>query len=375
MPDVVIVGGGIIGSVCAWELARQGISVTLLERAELAAGASGRNQGLLGSPEDPVNAPLAEPSSALYREAAERAPLPVWIDPEPMRHLLVALGDEEADPATEADELESAELRALEPALSQSVARGWLGAEWTRLDPRALTIGLALCAADAGANILHHQPVRALAVDGDGVTGVVTDEGLLSAQLVIVAAGPWSAALLEPIGIRLPLTAARGWIVRMGGEVTLGHLVERAGWRGSLWRAQAGSAPVGGSFAERGIEAVGGALLNPHRDGDITVGWSREPVVSPEPVDPDVPRRQVADAIELVPSLASADVRSAWWGVRPMTPDERPVIGRVREGLIVATGHGSEGVFLGGGTGQLVSSIVRGQEPPFDPAPFDPFRF
>ncbi len=376
MPDVVIVGGGIIGAACAWELARRGASVTLVERAELAAGASGRNQGLLGPPEDPVNSPLYQPSLRFYREAAERAPLPIWIDEELLTHLLVALRSDDVQTPSGAVQLGPAELRELEPELTPAAERGWLGERWTRLDPRALTIGLALCAADAGASIHHHLPARALSIDGDRVTGVVTDEGLLEAEVVVMAAGPWSGPLLEPLAIRLPLTAARGWIVRLGGvPASLRHLVERAGLRASEWRARAASAPTAGAFANEGVSAVGGALLNPHPNGDVLVGWSREPVVGPEPADPDVTRRQVADAIELVPSLAEAEVRSAWWGLRPMSPDERPLIGQVRDGLVVATGHGSEGVFLGGGTAQLVASIVLGEPPPFDPIPFDPSRF
>ena len=61
--------------------------------------------------------------------------------------------------------------------------------------------------------------------------------------------------------------------------------------------------------------------------------------------------------------------------MHPITPDERPFVGTVRDGLVVATGHGSEGVILGAGTAQLVTSIVLGGTPPFDASPFDPFRF
>jgi glycine oxidase len=107
----------------------------------------------------------------------------------------------------------------------------------------------------------------------------------------------------------------------------------------------------------------------------VLIGSSREPAIGPEPVDPDVPRRQVAEAVGLVPALADAEVRSAWWGVRPLSPDDRPMIGSVRDGLIVATGHGSEGVILGGGTATLVTSMVEQATPPFDPEPFDPLRF
>ncbi len=88
-----------------------------------------------------------------------------------------------------------------------------------------------------------------------------------------------------------------------------------------------------------------------------------------------MPRRQLAAAITLVPSLAQTQVLSTWWGLRPVTLDERPLVGRLRDGLVVATGHGSEGVILGAGTASLVSSIVLGGLVPFDAAPFDPFRF
>ena len=82
-----------------------------------------------------------------------------------------------------------------------------------------------------------------------------------------------------------------------------------------------------------------------------------------------------AQAVRLVPALADAPVLSTWSGVRPVSPDERPMLGWVREGLFVATGHGSEGVILGAGTAELVAALVLGTEPPVDPAPFDPARF
>jgi glycine/D-amino acid oxidase-like deaminating enzyme len=58
-----------------------------------------------------------------------------------------------------------------------------------------------------------------------------------------------------------------------------------------------------------------------------------------------------------------------------MTPDERPMVGRVAHGLSVAAGHGSEGVILGGGTGRLIAAQIVGEDPPFDPEPFAPGRF
>ena len=95
MPDIAIVGGGIIGAACAYELSRAGASVTLIERDELAAGASGRNQGWFVLPEDPALEPMARATLPTYLEVAGSAALPVWIDRSPVGHLLVALDSED----------------------------------------------------------------------------------------------------------------------------------------------------------------------------------------------------------------------------------------------------------------------------------------
>ncbi|HEX6401244.1 MAG TPA: FAD-dependent oxidoreductase, partial [Actinomycetota bacterium] len=95
MPDVVVVGGGIVGAACAYELAVAGASVTLVERGELAAGASGRNNGLWLTPVDPALLPMARASLARYLEIAAVAPLSVRLDPRPIGLLAVASDGEE----------------------------------------------------------------------------------------------------------------------------------------------------------------------------------------------------------------------------------------------------------------------------------------
>ena len=84
MPDVVIVGGGIIGAACAYELASGGASVLLLEREELAAGASGRNNGLWLTPTDPSLLPMARATLRRYLEIAGESPVPLRLDEAPI---------------------------------------------------------------------------------------------------------------------------------------------------------------------------------------------------------------------------------------------------------------------------------------------------
>ena len=387
MPDVVIVGGGIIGAACAYELASAGASVTLLERDELAAGASGRNQGLWLLPTDPELGPMARASLARYFELAPAAPLAVHLDPEPLGYLLLALDDDESADAAEtaeamrangvaAEAIETDALKDLEPALTTDIAGAWLFDHGHRLDPEALTVTLALLAGERGASIHHHLRVRALLHSGNSVRGVVTDEGRIDSDAVVIAAGPWSTALLDPIGVRLRVNAARGWLVRIApGRDLLHHLVEQAGWRDSVDREDAAQPVTADRMVAGAHRAAVGGLLHPSWDGTLMVGSSRQAAVTPEPEDPTVPGRMLATAARMVPAVADAEVRSSWWGIRPVTPDERPLVGTVADGLVVAIGHGSEGVILGAGTAQLVTSIIEGASPPFDAKPFDPFRF
>jgi glycine/D-amino acid oxidase-like deaminating enzyme len=384
MPDVVVVGGGIIGAACAFELAERGATVTLLEREELAAGASGRNNGLWLTPIDPAHLSMARITLARYLEIADASPIPFHLDPEPIGLIAVALDDEEMrtgerehEPYRAAgvrvDRLEAEDVRRLEPAIASGVLGGWLVHHGHRLAPAALTVGLALMAADRGATVRHHLPVRAVLQERDRVTGVMTDDGRIGADEVVVAAGPWSSSLLDPIGVRLPITGARGWLVRLDPRPTLlRHLVGSVGWEDATGRWQDGAVHAG-SLEE--VSAATSTLLHPATDGSLIAGSSRQPVITPEAEEPGVPARIVRGAIRLVPALADAEIRSAWWGIRPLTPDERPAIGRLRDGLSIAAGHGSEGVILGAGTALLVAAQLLGDDPPFDPEPFDPGRF
>ncbi len=156
------------------------------------------------------------------------------------------------------------------------------------------------------------------------------------------------------------------------GPRPLHRLVASAGWEHATGRWEDGAVLAG---AIEDAVATTSTLLHPATDGSLIVGSSRQPVLTPEAEEPGVPRAILRGAIRLVPSLSETRVRSAWWGIRPMTPDERPVVGRLADGLSVATGHGSEGVILGAGTGQLIASQLLDLDPPFDPSPFDPLRF
>jgi len=391
VPDVVVVGGGIIGAACAFEAARAGAAVTLLEKDELAAGASGRNLGYLDTSKDPVLAPLARASLERYRELATDPPSPFFLDAEPVGTLAVTIDEDEIDEldawakAAEAVgvplEHLGAAVRSLEPGLSPDVVDAYLLHEGHRVDPLALTVCYGALARDAGATIRHHAPARRLIERHDRIAGVTTDDGVLEADVVVLAAGPWSSALARPLGIRLPVASARGWLVHAAPERPLFRHWIQSGARRLLEGVAVVATEPGPllvsmrEFGEGREMRDIAPMIQPAPDGSILTGTSREPSFAADAYDLEVPRIVAAQAARLVPALADAPVLSTWSGVRPVTPDERPMIGWARDGLFVATGHGSEGVILGAGSAELAAALVVGGEPPFDPAPFDPMRF
>ena len=392
MPDIVVVGGGIIGAACAFELAERGAAVTLLEKDELAAGASGRNLGYLDTSKDPVLAPLARLSLERYAEISADPPTPFFLDDEPIGTLAVTIERDELDDlrawAASAEavgvrvERVDDGLRDLEPELSPDVLEAHLLHEGHRVDPLALTVCLGALARIAGATIRHHAPARRLVARGDRVTGVVTDDGIVGADTVVLAAGPWSPAIARPLGVSLPIAAARGWLVHAAPERPLFRHWIQSGARRLMAGREPGTAGEPGElrlsmreFGEARETRDVSPMIQPAPDGSVLTGTSREPSFATDPFDLDVPRIVAAQAARLVPALADAPVLATWSGVRPVSPDERPLLGWVREGLFVATGHGSEGVILGAGSAELVAALVLGVEPPLDPTPFDPARF
>jgi glycine/D-amino acid oxidase-like deaminating enzyme len=385
VPDVVVIGGGIVGASCAYVLSRRGARVTLVERDELAAGASGRNQGWFIVSDDPPLTPMSLASLAMYREVIDGSAVPVRFDSEPVGHVMLASSpagldalrtrvSERGKAGTHVERLDDDAIRNAEPALAEDLTEVWLLEQGLRVEPGALTVALALAARELGADVRRHTAVRALTTKGSRVTGVVTDDGVLTADVVVLAAGPWSAPFVRRLGIELPVTGARGWIVELSAPPGLvRHLIEEEG--ADPWdepEAPPTTAELAGSTErEPGVSA----LLHQSHDDAIVCGASHHVALRGEPEDADAPSRIVRRAVRVVPALADLPVEGIRWGIRPMSPDGRPIVGWLADGLVTATGHGPEGVLLGGGTAELVASLALVGDPPFDPAAFDPFRF
>jgi D-hydroxyproline dehydrogenase subunit beta len=376
MPDVIVIGGGVVGTTAAWQIAAAGAEVTLLERGALASGATGRSQGLVLPPDHGEMIPLWRESVELYGLLADRREF--GFDREPVGTLLLATCEEQLaslDAVPHPGErLDAAGVAEAEPALAAGMAGGLLIAEGRRSDPGALAASAAAEAREAGADIRDHVEVKRL-VRG----GVVTDSGRIDAPAILLAAGAWSRPLARMAGHELPVRPVRGWIALLApGPPLLRHVVYEAEYTEPEPPVPGGPVTLAdlaaGAVAEQGPPAVHALGIHQNADGTVVVGASRSAALHEGAESLAGLRENARRACEMVPAAADREVAATWTGLRPFSHDGLPYIGRLDDGLVVCAGHGSEGILTGAGSARLAAELVLGRKPYTDPAPFRPDR-
>jgi D-hydroxyproline dehydrogenase subunit beta len=379
-PDVIVVGGGIAGTTIAWELARRGTRVQLFEQAALAAGASGRNTGTLLHQVEPLVAAMLRESEERYHELRDRDVDFRWTqreqlllarDPEQLR----VVNEKAAVIAQQGVAIESVdgdELRAAFPAFSDDVLGGAVLAGASTVEAEPATRAFAEAARRAGATIRTGTRVSQLFVAGGRVSGVLTDDGAVAADAVIVATGPWLTELL-PLA---PMKPGRGWLMRTQRlDFEVPWIVEEVSWPDqAVLGAAASSTPLADLAAGLNDQPVGECfLLCPLPDGDAFVGASLSTSLRDAVEGIDAPQRVAARALEVAPGLArSVGVTRAWWGLRPMTPDGLPLAGpAAADGLLIHGGHASLGMQAAPATAAWLAAWMHGEPVP---AAFDELR-
>jgi len=348
------VGGGIVGCALAAFLAEDGARVRLYEREQLAAGASGRNSGLLQHPMDEALTGVYAASAALYKELGHGFELPA----EAVGVLVVsedaaALEPTRADlaarfPELRAEALDPATLHAAEPVLAEGLAAFRLDTGLP-VPPAAATQAFAARARAAGAELIEGAAATP-AIEDARATGVRTATGTEAAGAVVVAAGPWTSALISnpqpgarPLleGWR-PISALWGVNVELRLAQPPRHAVEEGGIQ-DLQHADGGLGNLFSLVTRDGVSALGSTFL----------------LEQPEPTE--VAPALVERGARFVPELGGTHVVSVRACARPMSADGRPLLGPLADGLFVAAGHGPWGISLGPGSARLVADAVLGR--------------
>ena len=345
-PDVLVVGGGLIGCALAAELAARGVDVTVLDRSEPGAEASGAAAGML-TPQSEAQArdaffDLGIESRAMYPAWVSRLSEETGMDPGYRRcgFLRCRYADEEAVDYEWQRALGLSVLTESGPSaaaraggqLSPEVNGAFYFPDDAVVDPRPLTRAAWLAALRRGARVRTQVTVLGFVVEKGACRGVETSEGRLDAGAVVDAAGAW-AAFGGALPVRLPIEPVRGQIV-----------------------ALCLPAPV---FEP--LVSSSDVYLVPRPDGTVLLGATVERVGFHKAVTAEAVARLSGAAMRLMPSLGDAAFSSAWSGLRPATPDSLPVLGASPlPGLFFAAGHHRNGILLAPVTATIVADLLTG---------------
>jgi D-hydroxyproline dehydrogenase subunit beta len=373
--SVAVIGAGIVGAATAWELARRGVAVTLLDAGEVAGGSTSAGEGnvLCGDKDAGPELDLAILGLRAYDEVEELLGAEARIRRKGALIVHPEAATWAAEPARVArlraagvpcEALDPAAIAQAEPALTGPLLGATHFAGDLQCAPPAIARGLAREAGALGARVGEHVRVEAIAVSGGRVTGLETSDGPVGADAVVLAAGAWSAALAATAGLHLPVEPRWGQLVQLAApEPLLAHKI------------------IDGSYLESALSAEAGlqitTVLEATWEGDLIVGSSRRRSGFDDTVDREVGEAMVARAARLMPVVRELPCRRSWSGLRPWLPGNLPAIGAsaAADGLWIATGHEGAGAALGPITGRLVAQAMCGEPLDLALAPFDPDRF
>jgi len=412
---VVVIGGGVIGVCAAYYLARRGTRVTVLQRGEVADGASRGNAGMISPGHPPINGPgrelqalrsLKDPLSPLYvaprwdRELfrwlwsfsrwcsdkhleysmAALAPLGL-ATPELFDELVEGEGLEcdyrrsgylevcrtpqgleevrkearlTARHGFETRELTVAELREREPTIRSDVSGGFAHAEGSTVNPGRFVTELARAAIDKGAAIRPNTSVERIEVEADRVVAVRTEGGeRVEADVVIVATGSYSGRLLGDLGCGLPIQPAKGYHEDRDPR-------------------RAGTPALGLPCL-----LVETSVFCTPIDDFVRFAGTLEFSGLNHDLRQDRLDQLMRSASLYYDGVTQTEALDVWVGLRPCTTDGLPAIGPLPDigGLYAATGHGMLGLTLGPVTGRLLSEQILDGTASLPLEPFDPGRF
>lgn len=412
--DVVVIGGGIIGTSTALELAEKGVRVALCEKGGIGQEQSSRNWGWVRiSRRDPREIPLMVEALRIWPGLKERTGRELGYKKS---GIMFACRTDKQMAQYEAwsEHLKPYQLDCrmalgkdfdnLMPGCTEPVKGGLFTGADGRAEPQLAAPAIAEAARDRGAAILTECAVRCVETSAGKISGVVTERGPIACDAVVLAGGAWSRLFSGNLGISFPQLKVMNTVVRTdpieGGP-------EAAYWTKDFAfrkRKDGGYTLANGSVNVADIVPDSfrlaikylPALQHQWRDlrlrfgprfaqeaayprkwrSDETTPFEYTRVLDPKPSH-KVIRKTLSEAAKAFPIFADAKIQQSWAGYIDVTPDAVPAISGVDSlpGFYIASGFSGHGFGIGPAAGRLMSEIVTGGETCVDPTPFRFTRF
>jgi thiazole synthase len=340
--EILIIGGGIIGLAIAVELKHQGAKVTVISKDFMQA-ASHAAAGMLAPMAEKIqSSPMLDlclRSHWLYPEWTQKLEELTGIETGylPCGILAPVYSQPESLPTTQDNAvwLDQQTINLYQPGLSDRVVGGWWYPEDGQVDNRCLMRSLLQAAQTLGVEIKEGVRVKAIQQQQGRVNGVLTDLGLLTADNYVLATGSWSSQLLP-----LPVRPIKGQMLslRMPQKLHQPLPLQRVLYGEDIY-------------------------LVPRQDGRLIIGATVEDVDWTPFNTPKGIQNLLNKATGLYPVLADWQIEEFWWGFRPGTPDELPILGlSACDNLFLATGHYRNGVLLAPITASLITDLILKQQ-------------
>lgn len=362
MHDVLIIGGGVIGLSLAWDLALHGASVQLVDQGPFGREASWAGAGILPAatylpdqhPLDKLRGLACELHPLWATELKARTGIDTGYNPCGGLHLARSPGEAAALKAwadlmreehVDAQVIPTNRVPEIDPGINPDglLAACFVPGESQLRNPRHLQALEAACRA-AGVKLTPNNAVTNFTVANGELTSVQTTSGPLQARRYCVTSGAWTGQLLQHVGLYLGIIPIRGQMVLFRCEQPPIHRVINEGSR----------------------------YLIPRLDGYLLAGSTEEEVGFDKRTTDEAIAELTAVARELVPALAHAPIEKTWAGLRPGSFDSLPYVGRLPglSNAFVAAGHFRNGLFLSPATAQVMSQLLRDEQPRIELTPF-----
>lgn len=364
--DVLIVGAGVIGAACAYECAKAGLKVTVIEKRTCGSGASGSSAAML---ELQIDAYRAEPFfslahksrqmfSSLHTELKELGDLDIQYEETGIYQLALNPTDasylelevkRQTKMGLKAVWISPDDLQYRLPILNPIHYGAAFFMEDGQVNGERMTSALIDAAQKKGATIIENtSDVRLNVKDGKAI-GVDTPEKSFTAGMIVVSAGAWTDELLKPLDMALGIAPVRGQL-----------LVYDTPQR----------------FLSAPIYTRTSGYITPKSTGFTLVGTTVEHVGFDESTTEKARLDLQKTAINLLPNFSRKTIRGISAGLRPGSVDGLPLIGRLDEieNLFIAAGHYRNGILLAPITAQIIKDLIIGNTPTLDISPFKPNR-
>ncbi len=381
--DVIIIGGGIIGGSVAWNLAKLGRSVLVLERGDVASGAGGATDGVVGyhTKKPGVQLDLAVQSIAMFDTLNEELGTDVeyalhagGMEPVEDREqwdLLSAMAQEQRRSGVDIHMVSAREALSLEPNLNPDIYGALYSPTGGKVNPLQLTLAYARAAKRLGVEYRTGTEVTGFLIEGGRVRGVETAAGQFRAPAVVNCCGAWAGQVAALAGLDLPIRPRRGQLaVTEPIGPFLRATVQCARYNIIKFRPETIQDPT--------VLKLGSSLsIEQQENGTMIIGGTREFVGFTDGNTFEAIETMLRRAVRFFPALKDVNIVRFFSGFRPYTPDGLSLLGEVATlpGFFMAAGHEGDGIALAPITGRLMGELLTTGRTSYDISSFSPNRF